>query len=191
MNLRSLIAPGVAFILMMAGASFAYALGMGEPNPLFFAIRFTIAMLFLIVALAVIVVYGPVFIVIMRGVRREFEDEDWMCVGDWHAAFSSRDSIRRAETLRLVQTAHPKVPEDLHDWFGEDARRVFRTVSKAADFKGGKYRIAAWLETIRDADIRDFDTLIGYIEVAGVEPAVFAIREDMPIEYARSLFVVS
>lgn len=141
------------------------------------------------VTLAVLSMYLPPAIIWVRGLWKKMDDP--VCVGNWKLALSSRQDIRRVEAYNLLREAFPRPSLELYEWFGDDAPKVFRAIGQVPDFLGKKYRITPWLQSIRDADIRDFDLLIGYIEVAGVEAAVFAIAEDVPIEYAKAVFVVA
>lgn len=182
-------AAGLALLLliMLGGLTFSAHLAEGY-GPFLAAAAMLAVMVSASVMLAVLSVYLPPAIIWARGLWKRMDDP--VCVGNWQVALSSRQEIRRLETYKLLGERFPNPPRELYDWFGADAPKVFRSIGQVPDFLGKKYRITPWLQSIRDADIRDFDLLVGYIEVAGVEAAVFAITEDIPIEYAKAVFVV-
>lgn len=191
MALRRIIvgATGLALLLllMLGGLVFSARLAEGH-GPFLAAFAMLAVMVSSSVILAVLSVYLPPAVIWVRGLWNKMDDP--VCVGNWQVALSSQPEIRRLETYKLLGERFPNPPRELYEWFGADAPKVFRALGQIPDFLGKKYRITPWLQSIRDADIRDFDLLVGYIEVAGVEAAVFAITEDVPIEYAKAVFVV-
>lgn len=108
---------------------------------------------------------------------------------DWKTAFAPRSHIERVLTYSVMSQVIPKPPTAIYEWLGSDARRVFTGIEQASRREtGGRFRVNDQLADIKAADIRDFDTLLGYFEVASIDASIYAVKEDIPIDYAKAMF---
>lgn len=135
-------------------------------------------------------VFIPRLIMMARGYRGEAAPRYWRMKDPWEMAFASRSYIDREIAYEHMSMVIPKPPVDLYEWLGTDAQRVFAAFSRSfmRTGGGGRFEVTRQLQEIRKADIRDFDTLLGYFEVASVDASIYAIKEDIPIDYAKALF---
>lgn len=171
--------------LLCVGAAVAacWCLVFGNPAPLIIYVSLIVSLFVMLMAL----LHVPRLVLVMRGYRGE---TGWYMtpVGEWKAVFSSRKNIERFLAYSEVRDVIPKPPADIYEWLGKDARRVFAGISQAAHrADGGRFHVTGQLTEIRDAGIRDFDTLLGYFEVASIDASIYAMKEDIPIDYARVL----
>lgn len=158
---------------------------LGEWWPVVAAVTFVFAGTAMIAAL----LFVPPFVVWIRGYRNT--DGLWRDTkqSDWKTAFAPRNHIERVLTYSVMSQVIPKPPTAVYEWLGPDARRVFTGIEQASRREaGGRFRVSDQLTDIKAADIRDFDTLLGYFEVASIDAAIYAVKEDMPIDYAKAMF---
>lgn len=148
-----------------------------------------IAFLVACTAIIIVLINGPAFIIWLRGYRNT--NDSWRDKGqsDWKTAFAPRSHIERVMVYSVMSQVIPKPPIDIYEWLGADARRVFTGIEEASRREaGGRFRVNQQLLDIRDAGIQDFDTLLGYFEVASIDASIYAVKDDMPIDYAKVMF---
>lgn len=163
-------------------ASIVLAVAVGHPWPV-------TAYLSIIIG-TVLVYLGLIFIPRLIMMARGYRGARMPSNNPWEMAFASRDYIEREIAYDLLYMAIPKPSIELYNWLGDDAYRVFSALSRSYMRTGGagRFEVTRQLQELRDADLRDFDTLLGYFEVASIDASIYAVKEDIPIDYAKALF---
>lgn len=171
---------------MGLAASIGLAIVIGHPWP----VTAYLAIIIGIVLVYLGLIFIPRFILMARGYRGDRTPRYWKMKDPWEMAFASRSYIDQELAYDLMSMVIPKPPIDLYTWLGADAYRVFEAFYRSfmQTGGGGRFEVTRQLREIRDADIRDFDTLLGYFEVASVDASIYAMKEDTPIDYAKALF---
>lgn len=140
-------------------------------------------------AIMVVLINGPAFIIWLRGYRNTNDSWRDKRQGDWKTAFGPRSHIECMMVYSVMSQVIPKPSIDIYEWLGADARRVFTGIEEASRREaGGRFRVSQQLLDIRDADIQDFDMLLGYFEVASIDASIYAVKDNMPIDYAKAMF---
>lgn len=171
--------------LLLVGAAGMLTAALGSPIPL--------AVVGVLVAIPIAWVIGPVGIFWLRGWRTEGHMEAMMerlseRENRWAFVFRSRAQVNFELACGSIWSVEAKANllADRHryaTWFGSDLENLIEAIGPGFS--------SEHLDLIIRNDVTDISKLIGYIEVAEVEAAVYALAEDVPIEYAEALFVTA
>lgn len=158
---------------------------------LFPSVPWYIWLILLIITVPTAIWGGPPFILWLRGFRNEkLSSEVSILSGlrrSYRVAFSPRAHVEYVEALtRLPYYAVwevEAVPE-YRAWLGTNAVTVFELVS----FHGTVGRELETLDRLMESGITDFERLRAYADELGLDVALLALGEDMPLEYARAVY---
>lgn len=158
---------------------------------LFPSVPWFIWLILLIVTVPTAIWGGPPFILWLRGFRSEKLSSEVSILStlrrSYRVALAPREYVEYVQALTLLPYFSVWVVEaipEFREWFSKDAATVFRFVAD----HGPVGEEVDTLYRLRKSGITDFERLRAYTEELGLDVALLAIGEDMPLEYARAVY---
>lgn len=134
---------------------------------------------------------GPPFILWLRGFRSERLSSEVSILGtlrrSYRVALAPRAYVEYVEALALLPYSAiwevEAVPE-FREWLGADAAIVCKLVKEHGPLGDEMHT----LRRLMESGITDFERLRAYTEELGLDVALLAVGDDMPLEYARAVY---